>query len=168
MSTTGLSLLPNHHPKALQDGFIVPLPLCPAFFRLVRGEMLHTDPASLAGATSHMSGCTGESVAKMLAVLPKLRLARSGESEASRQAQRDAILDQAYDFTGKKGTGEAAKQRSLREYLTDPHGACGAPALAHARPCSPALAPSSSRSPALAPCSSPPSHFPNPLHHVPT
>lgn len=108
--------------KALQDGFIVPLPLCPAFFRLVRGEVLLTDPASLAGPISHMSGCTGESVSKMLAVLPKFRLARSGESEALRQAQRDALLDQAYDFTGKKGTGNAAKQRSLREYLSDPHG----------------------------------------------
>ena len=100
--------------KALQDGALVPLPLHPLFFTLVTHDRpattaaaaagggpssgyyagsvaarlgLAVDPTpALSGSTSHMVGCAGETVAKMMALLPALRRAEAANHEAARLA----------------------------------------------------------------------------------
>jgi len=90
--------------KALQDGFLVPLPLAPLFFKVVSGEAV--DPTLLASPDSHMRGCSGETVACMMALLPDLRRA------ASDPKQMDALLAREYPFTGPGQT--------LSAFLADP------------------------------------------------
>lgn len=90
--------------KALQDGFLVPLPLAPLFFKVVCGEPV--DPTLLAAPDSHMRGCGGETVASMMALIPDLRRA------ASDPKRMDAILRRSYSFT--------APEQSLESFLADP------------------------------------------------
>ena len=82
--------------KAMQDGFLVPLPFHSLFFQLVcngasdcgAAEMSLVDCAvTLSSPQSHMVGCAGETVAKMMALIPALRAAKDA-TDAAVEAQR--------------------------------------------------------------------------------
>jgi hypothetical protein len=62
----------------------VPLPLHPLFFELVRGAP--ADPAALASPQGHMAGCAGETVARLMALLPTLTAARAAAAAAAEAA----------------------------------------------------------------------------------
>jgi len=105
--------------KALVDTHLVPLPLHPALFALLRGDRL--DPCTyFASAGSHMSsGSKGSHVAQLFAVLPELdrihaaaaaasssALGSGGGSDACLAELLEPLLEKAQPFTSGLPLGE--------------------------------------------------------------
>lgn len=69
--------------KALQDGFLLPLPIHQVFFEVALAPHSLDAVAVLSGSNSHMTGCTGELVAQMMSLLPSLRSAQNRKERSS-------------------------------------------------------------------------------------
>jgi hypothetical protein len=78
--------------KALQDGWLFPLPIHHLFFELALSPNSVDAAAVLSGPSSYMSGCSGETVAQMMALLPVLRSAYKTRDRANSTGSNSSPL----------------------------------------------------------------------------
>ena len=119
--------------KAFMDGYVVPLPLSPAFFALLRGD--HLTAQHLLGPFSHMKDVQGSVVASLMNVLPELRRAEddlewpgvAGKSYSWTQGcTLEQFLDVGLDYADpitqtplSDAASQTVSRHNLRQFLCD-------------------------------------------------